>query len=100
MNSRHTIALGLLSWYLMMPPTAYETGEPRVISDAPLNKWKILGTFDSPIECQRARMAGREKAKAARELYPWWPGSYHAAFVKSWLGALCVSSDNPQLNEK
>ncbi len=52
MNARHTIALGLLSWYLMMPPTAYENGEPRVISDAPLSKWKILGTFDSAVECQ------------------------------------------------
>jgi hypothetical protein len=100
MKPRHAAALVLVGWYLMVPPTSYEDREPRVLSDAPLSAWKVLGTYDSVAECQRARMAGTQKAKTVTQLHPGWSGSYQAAFVKSWLEALCMPTDDPRLKEK
>jgi hypothetical protein len=63
MTLRRAAVLALVGWYLMIPPTSYENGELRVLSDAPLSAWKVLGTYDSAPECQRARMAGTRKLK-------------------------------------
>ena len=87
---RHAAALALVAWYLMLPPITYESvsGEPRVASDDPLGTWKILGSYDSAAECHQAAWRGIQNAKNVRQLHPGWPGSYHAAVVKSWLDAV------------
>jgi hypothetical protein len=50
-------------------------------------------------ECHPA-WRGLQNAKNVRQLYPGWPGSYHAAVVKSWLDTVCISADAPRLKEK
>lgn len=61
MKPRHTAALALVAWYLMMPP-------PRPVGDhfetnfhAPLSKWTRLRRFDLQSECETTREAYRQK---------------------------------------
>ena len=66
----HFATLALIGWYLMMPPTSYESGEPRVLTDAPLSTWKVLGTYDSAPQCQRARMREERKLEPFDSFIP------------------------------
>jgi hypothetical protein len=102
LNLHGSAALAMIVWYLMLPPMTYESasGEPRVASDASLRTWKIIGTYDSAAECHQAAWRGLQNAKNIRQLYPDWPGRYHAAVVKSWFDAVCISADDPLLKEK
>jgi hypothetical protein len=102
LNLHGPVALALIVWYLMLPPMTFEnaSGEPRVASDEPLRTWKIIGTYGSAAECHQAAWRGLQNAKNVRQLYPDWPGSYHAAVVKSWFDAVCISADDPLLKEK
>jgi hypothetical protein len=68
MNLRHTAALALVGWYLMIPPSI----EPDLSSDAkvqanlnnppafefddkaPLSRWEIDKSFDRDDDCQQA----------------------------------------------
>ncbi len=51
MKFRHTIALALVGWYLMMPPTGRDY--PMGSEDAPLNQWmKRPTTYRDKDECE------------------------------------------------
>jgi hypothetical protein len=54
---RHAAALALVGWYLMLPPM--EANEQGVLIslnlNAPISKWDVSGSYDSPSECRAAR---------------------------------------------
>ncbi len=52
MKPRHTTALALVGWYLMMPPLD-ERG--KVDKSAPVSQWTILQGFDTARNCEAAR---------------------------------------------
>ena len=47
MNLRHTAALALVGWYLMLPPIKENKAAcvPLQVVDAPLNEWEISQSF-------------------------------------------------------
>lgn len=58
MTIRHTVALALLGWYLIMPPALDpRTQESGVFVDlsAPLSEWDRAATFRSKAACEVAR---------------------------------------------
>jgi hypothetical protein len=62
---RHTAALGLLGWYLMVPPRS----ESTLNAIAPLSQWQIEDSFDSASACRQAleqKRATAEKEKNQR----------------------------------
>lgn len=89
MKLRHIAALGLVGWYLMVPPI--ENGQLNL--HAPLNQWGIDSSYDSADDCQEV-IAG----EAA--LYPH-TKEHHAAIRKSdvWpiVNGQCVPADDQRL---
>ena len=55
MKPRHAAALALVGWYLMMPPVSADTDRAFIDSQTPIWQWQIRGTFDSAIDCAKAR---------------------------------------------
>ena len=53
MKLRHTAALALVGWYLMMPPY------PKV--DEPLNKWSISKAFKTAQDCNAEKQRRAEE---------------------------------------
>jgi len=65
MKPRHTVALALAGWYLMSPPVMrIPRAESKVNHIAHLRYWKIRGTYPSRSDCEDARHAALELAKA------------------------------------
>jgi hypothetical protein len=57
MHLRHTAALALVGWYLMVPPPyphPFVKGSDFDI-DAPISKWSIYSGHDSAKECEAAQ---------------------------------------------
>jgi hypothetical protein len=90
---RHSAALALVLWYLIVPPSK---GSPTFLFDAhaPLNQWTIRDTFDTAAECrQQARTtANLFKALADKD------GTIAAINnSKRFAMAICVEADDPRL---
>jgi hypothetical protein len=49
MCPRHVVALALVGWYLMVPPSALP---PGVAYKEPLSKWQIVRGFDTADDCR------------------------------------------------
>ena len=68
MKPRHAAALGIVSWFLMVPPIAdraYDISQPRVIEgDAPVSDWVIKRAYDTAEECENAREDLRNRSFA------------------------------------
>jgi hypothetical protein len=101
---RHTAALVLVGWYLMLPPLRLEgpASDPNtpveVDTQAPLSAWKIVHRFDTAKECYNYPDHIR---KILREREPN-PNSKEAkgedAMAKYWFDrAQCVATDDPRV---
>jgi hypothetical protein len=53
MRFRHTTALALVGWYLMVPAAANPAGGCY----KPLSQWKVMDTFDSRAACEKSQAA-------------------------------------------
>jgi len=51
MKIRHTSALALIAWYLMVPPIDRQTF--KVLNKAPLEQWEIYSRFETTDDCER-----------------------------------------------
>ena len=60
---RHTAALALAGWYLMVPPVVFKHGKRVVATEASLAKWTILQDFASRSQCEAAGRNLRESVK-------------------------------------
>jgi hypothetical protein len=81
MKPRHTAALALAGWYLMVPPMY---GHHEIDGDAPLSEWQIVESFDTAEKCS----AYEVKLKIRNS--PRW------RVKRVSLGA-CIASDDPRL---
>jgi hypothetical protein len=49
MKSHHAAALALVGWYLMLPPMV----DGHTDTSAPLNSWRMTGSYDAAIDCRK-----------------------------------------------
>ena len=76
-------------WYLVHPP--HVVGPPWVDESAPMSEWIHYATFDTAVECERARQAAaasEERRSSSTELTP------GRAVI---LTTRCVSANDPRL---
>ncbi len=89
MKIRHTAALALVGWYLMVPPPGSPPGETEG-----LRRWQILSSFDSAKECEAERASVKKRAAdSATKSESAEPG------LQSVLFAVCIATDDPGLEE-
>jgi hypothetical protein len=55
MKPRHVAALGLIGWYLMVPPDARPGLPGNWHSHAPLREWMTVDSFDTAGACRAAK---------------------------------------------
>lgn len=119
MKPRHTAALALLGWYLMVPPASdgrrlyhfflerpghYVHGKP--FFPAPFWKWDTLGEFYSHANCESTRESiVRRDGKVERR--PMAPDAPNATIdwipnVKQYQAneATCIATEDPRLKER
>jgi hypothetical protein len=84
--TRHTAALMLIGWYLMMPPWYKDEKEPQL--HAPLADWEIIGSYDRADDCQNNLL------HIVTPAYPRATPKQRRAF-----GVKCVATDDPRLKE-
>ena len=105
MKLRHTAALALMGWYLLVPPASCKPGwlsewKPLPCT-APLSEWIVTLLFSSSEKCAAEREAdiayGRQEATSFR-------GSSNKQLVDSTEGLYwralterCISTDDPRL---
>jgi hypothetical protein len=106
-NLRHAVALGLVGWYLMMPPMEPPYGPKDSDpfpwqSHAPLPLWQIHEVFDTAAECKAA-----EEKLEDHGIHLW----NYAAIVKHHVdkkiaeqsvreqNAICIATDDPRLKD-
>jgi hypothetical protein len=53
MDRRHIAALGLLAWFIVLPPTDPRTNQP--VPDAPISEWIAVGKFKTSDACEKIR---------------------------------------------
>ena len=111
MNLRHTAALALVGWVLLIPPLVLPESELRpepldVDRKAPLSDWIQEGSFDRAEDCEKARRALPDEVKNQRTVII--PGAMgaaeiersHANLVMGAVSARCVRTDDPRLKSK
>jgi hypothetical protein len=90
MKTRHAVALALVGWYLMVPPTGYDAhGIVEAKVDTPLSKWQSWGSFDSGSACDAELAQIRQKSKENPV-----ETRHHGQQVRS---AVCIASDDRRL---
>ena len=111
MKPRHAAALGIVSWFLIVSPTAdraYDISQPQTIQgDAPLSDWVIKRAYDTAEECEKAREELRSRslqivAKQARSEHNDANGTDRIQTIDNVqiLTAHCIAPDDPRLNPK
>ena len=81
-NLRHTAALALVGWYLMLPLPKHP--------DAPIARWAHVDSFDSATECRDAAYHLIDRAKK----------NHDQAKLDTVMGFECIATDDPRLKEK
>jgi len=95
-NPRHTAAMVLVGWYLMVPPVVCEKGKCNAELNAPFSQWhRSKKSAGSESDCEEARPKVRAAVdKAIKDV------SARPEYDKALAAGLCVSSDDPRLKEK
>jgi hypothetical protein len=89
MKLRHSAAVALMGWYLMVPPP----GSPPNGGER-IRHWQILASFDSARECEAQRASVKKSAAdSAAKSEAGVPG------LQAGLFALCIATDDPGLEE-
>jgi hypothetical protein len=94
MKPRHTAALVLVGWYLLVPHD--------MLQSPPVSDWEHYASYDTAKECESAKSElGREAVKSERlngceTTDPHLSTVCHYDFAKE--NAQCVSTDDSRLN--
>ena len=105
MKFRCAAALALVGWYLMLPPASTHGGQAFVYSSAPLRRWARIGSsFNSYIDCEKAREKAQRKAQYEKEQYLQGAAEMDANIDDQTIAAYeaarlmkCVSKDDPHI---
>ena len=92
MKSHHAIALALIGWYLITPPSL---PNGSLDLEAPLGRWDRQQLFASSDECKN----GRERLLNL-QAGPGTPPQQMAEMRRSVLKSRCVADEDPRLEEK
>jgi hypothetical protein len=91
-NLTHAAALALVGWYLMVPPSV---GPYRRLDyAAPISRWNLIQSFDTPIACEDYLQQQNEETVIADATIP---NQRIRMTVPQEMVARCVFSDNPRL---
>jgi hypothetical protein len=94
MKLRHTGALALVGWYLMVPPW----GIGSVDGDAPLRQWERYEEYLTKDACEYDRgiqvIMNRASCKGCPE-----DAQHFVHRAEQFSRAVCVKSDDPRLKE-
>jgi hypothetical protein len=95
MNLRHSLALLIIGWYLVAPPTVLSLGHPDkhvyVASKSPLNTWRrVEDTFPSEADCQAEKKAWVDASCGPNSLLD----------CRIYSAAQCVRANDPRLKVK
>ena len=93
MKQRHAVALVLVGWYLMVPPTTDNT--VNVDPSVPLPKWVVLRAFDTAAACNDAQDQLRYHTSRLNLQIPVAAAASEAAEFSQ-----CIASDDPRLKGK
>ena len=66
MKVAHTMAVALIGWYLIMPPTPWPSVPADLFRIPPLSKWRQMHSFDRAEECQAFIAASEEGPEVKR----------------------------------
>lgn len=61
MKLRHTAALALMGWYLMVPPFIGSTG---IADQEPISAWQRFGPYNSESDCTKSKSKWQDFLKA------------------------------------
>jgi hypothetical protein len=92
-----TIAAALVSWFLMAPPI--DTGwSARFDAGTPMSQWLVVNSYDSPQQCEFARLGRVFTAMRALDLSPDQVRRQrrHRLLIWAYLWE-CDASDDPRL---
>jgi hypothetical protein len=92
MKPRHALALGLVGWYLMVPPNKDAN---QIDPSVPLPKWIVLRAFDTADACDEAQDQLRYRVSRLNTQAPVASEASEAAEFSQ-----CIASDDPRLKEK
>ncbi len=98
MKPRHTAALALVGWYLLIPPLV--NAPYKVDTEAPLTSWKVSQTFDTREECDKSLLAAKAKYQHTATAPIGTIKKGTRAFALQMTFARCVSSDDPRFKTK
>jgi hypothetical protein len=103
MNNWHEVAfLGLMGWYLMLPPASQLNGMPWPDNKAPISQWTIAKSFDAANACEAELDRNRKGFKQTyrkmshKNLQSEFWGRFYIAASQQ---ATCIATDDPRLNE-
>jgi hypothetical protein len=85
MQPRHTAALALVGWYLMIPPMRGQ----EILDHSPLSKWQVGEEDDSKVECENTIEDYTKNAEQVTD-----PGT-----VAEYTRGRCMASDDPRLKD-
>jgi hypothetical protein len=88
MNLRHAATLVLVGWYLMGPPSVGPYH--RLDYAAPISRWNLIQSFDTPTACEDYLQEQKEKTTTADPIVE------HLTPAQE-MAARCLFSDNPRL---
>ena len=94
MRLRHTTALALVAWYLMLPPISLR----GVDVSAPLPKWTMYQDYDSFLSCTVAETELHNRGWKDSSATP--PLQFPRAQLEQFAAADCVVSNDPRLKAK
>jgi hypothetical protein len=101
MKLRHTAALALTGWYLMLAPRTSDTLPVTYDATAPLGQWNVVGSYDTAAECDKGKheipnqiLQNRDKMTAEKKVAA-------TQTVTNLLSSSdCIASDDPRLKSK
>jgi hypothetical protein len=92
MKQRHAVALALIGWYLMVPPTEDAN---RIDPSVPLPKWVVLRAFDTAAACNDAQDQLRYRVSRLNLQIPDASAASEAAEFSQ-----CIASNDQRLRGK
>ncbi len=104
MKPRHSAALALVGWYLMVPPMTPD-GAPYIDATAPIYTWEIVKNFDRAKDCDATiekmwRYTASDEGKANYREHGDWQGRYtipYGGYLLRIANAQCVASNDARL---
>lgn len=111
MRPSYAAALALVGWYLMVPPDHPRLDNPNERafawqSYAPLARWQIVDSFDSVIDCKRAK---QEMLDRQGSVFNYWEqyktvkdreseaGKKVVQDFARYNNAVCIATNDPRL---